>query len=74
MINEQIFEILGNDGLKPIKALNEKFNPNLHQSVAQECVEDKEDGIVLEVMQKGYTYKERVIKPSMVKINSKENK
>ncbi len=74
MINEQIFDILGNDGLKPIKALNEKFDPNLHQSVAQECVEDKEDGIVLEVMQKGYTYKDRVIKPSMVKINSKENK
>ena len=52
-----------------IKALGEKFDPNYHYAVEKESNKDKEDGIILEVVNVGYTYKERVLRPAMVKVN-----
>ncbi len=69
MINDQLFQTLENNGLSRISALGEQFDPNLHQSVAQECDETKESGIVLEELKAGYKYKDRVIVPTMVKVN-----
>ncbi len=69
MINDQLFQTLENNGLSKINALGEQFDPNLHQSVAQESDDSKESGIVLEEMKAGYKYKDRVIIPTMVKVN-----
>lgn len=69
MINNQLFDCLYSDGLEEIKAENEKFDPHVHQAISQEEDSTKESGIILEVMQKGYKYKDRVIRPAMVKVN-----
>jgi molecular chaperone GrpE len=75
MIKEQIFKVLESDGLKEIEALNQVFNPNMHEAI--EKLEDKTklNGINLEVISKGYMYKEQLLRPAMVKINewSEEN-
>lgn len=69
MINSQLFEILKNDGVSEIKAKGLAFDPAVHQAVSTEKQEGVEKGIVLEELQKGYKYKDRVIRPSMVKVS-----
>jgi len=75
MISNQIYQVLEDDGLKEIKALNEKFDPNYHYAVEKENNKELENGIITEVINVGYTYKERVLRPAMVKVNewSEEN-
>lgn len=69
MINDQIINILEQEGLKEIKALHEMFDPNIHHAI--DTVEDKTKpkGMILSVQQTGYLFKERVIRPAMVKVN-----
>ncbi len=69
MINDQVFQILENDGLERIKAQGEQFDPNLHQAVSQEKVDGTDEGVVLEELKTGYKYKDRVILPTMVKVS-----
>jgi len=70
MIANQLTEVLINDGMKVIDVkLNDEFDPNIHHAVATEKLEGVEAGKVLEVISKGYTYKERIIKPAMVKVS-----
>ena len=59
--------------LKEIDALGKEFNPNVHYAVTVINDETKENGIVLNVLNKGYTYKDKVIRPSMVVVNGKQN-
>lgn len=75
MINDQLFNVLSSDGLKEIEALNKPFDPNLHHAIEKVENKEKENGIVIEVVQKGYTYKEQLLRPAMVKVNewSEEN-
>lgn len=61
--------ILEKYGVTEIKAMNEEFNPNIHQAVIAEHREGVEPGIVIEVLQKGYQLKDKVIRPSMVKVS-----
>lgn len=72
MINDQIFEVLKNDGLEMIDGLNKKFDPAYQQAI--EVVENNEleDNIVVEILKPGYIYKDRVIKPALVKVNKKK--
>ena len=68
MILKQFREVLHGMGVEEIKALGEKFDPNLHAAVAHEDNEEYgENEIVLEML-KGYTYKDKVIRHSMVKV------
>lgn len=69
MIYSQIRDLLNKFEVKEIICLNEKFDPTYHQAVLTDKVEGVESGIVLEVLQKGYMYKDKVIRPSMVKVN-----
>ena len=71
LIFEQLKKALENAGLAEIKAMDEKFNPNVHNAVMTESVDDKEDGVITKVFQKGYTLKDKVIRPSMVVVNKK---
>lgn len=75
MINDQIYNVLISDGLKEIQALNKPFDPNTHHAIEKISDKEKENGIVIEVVQKGYTYKDQLLRPAMVKINewSEEN-
>ena len=71
MIYENLKCILQNYGVTEINRVGELFNPNEEQALLTECVEDKEDDVVLEVLLKGYKLKDRVIRPASVKINQK---
>ena len=70
MIATQLTDVLVNDGLKVINVnKGDEFDPLIHHAVATEKQEDMEKNKVLEVISKGYTYKDRIIKPAMVKVS-----
>ncbi len=69
MIKEQLNKALEDEGVSLIDALNEEYDPNYHQAIMTEKVEGKEPNIVLEVLQKGYMFKDRLIRPAIVKIS-----
>lgn len=70
MVYRQLMHSLENHGLSVIPAEGLPFNPHEHSAVMQEAVEGVEPGIVVEELQKGYRYHDRVIRPSMVKVSS----
>jgi len=53
-------------GVKTIDPHGEKFNPELHEAVSMQEIEDSESGMIITVMQKGYSLNERLIRPAMV--------
>ena len=68
MIYKQMMTTFETIGVKPIEAVGQEFNPDLHNAVMH--VEDEEAGenIVVEEFQKGYTYRDSVVRHSMVKV------
>ena len=68
MIYKQLISTLNDLGVQPIEAVGKEFDPNFHNAVMH--VEDEEAGenIVVEEFQKGYTYKDFVVRHSMVKV------
>ena len=68
MTLKQFQEILTSMGVEQIKALGETFNPNLHAAVAHEDNEEYGENVIMLEMQKGYQYKDKVIRHSMVKV------
>jgi len=68
MILNQLKNLLKKYGVEEIDALGKKFDPNLHHGVSTEESEKEED-TVIEVFQKGYKLKNKIIRPSMVKIS-----
>ena len=71
MVYNQLMGILNKKGLKEIEALHKPFDHNLHYGVAYEESEEFDDGIVIDVLQKGYTVNDKLIRPSMVRICKK---
>ena len=69
MIHNQLVAILEKEGVKEIEALNKPFDHNYHQALMQEPVEGVESGIVVEVLQKGYMLKDRVLRAALVKVS-----
>ena len=69
MIYDNLINILEKYEVKEIEALDKEFDPTYHQAVMTEKVEGKNSGIVIEVLQKGYIYKDKVIRPAMVKVS-----
>ena len=69
LIYGNTINVLNKYDVKEIKAEGVEFDPNYHHAVLTEHDETKPEGVVLEVLQKGYTYKDRVIRPAMVKVN-----
>lgn len=69
MIYRTLVESLKAEGLVEIEAVDQEFDPNFHQAVMTESDEDKDSGIVLAELQKGYVLKDRVLRPTMVKVN-----
>lgn len=67
-IRQQFEMILKGEGAEEIKSAGEKFDPALHEAL-EEIESEKESGIILEELQKGYKLDGRVIRPSKVKIS-----
>lgn len=69
LIYSSLINILNKYDVKEISSDGIEFNPDIHHAVLTEHDETKPEGVVLEVLQKGYMYKDRVIRPAMVKVN-----
>ena len=69
MIYNSLKNILEKFEVKEIEAIDKEFDPSFHQAVMQEEKEGTKENIVIEVLQKGYTYKDKVIRPAMVKVS-----
>ncbi|HDV4252939.1 TPA: nucleotide exchange factor GrpE [Staphylococcus aureus] len=69
MVHESLINALKDNGLEVIKTEGEAFDPNIHQAVVQDDNPDFESGEITQELQKGYKLKDRVLRPSMVKVN-----
>ena len=69
MVYASLTKAIEKYGVKEIDALGKVFDATYHQAVMTEEVKDKDKDIVLEVYQKGYILKDKVIRPAMVKVN-----
>jgi molecular chaperone GrpE len=69
MVYRSLLDAMKNEGVEPIEAVGHEFNPHHHQAVMQAEDENFGSNIVVEEFQKGYILKDRVIRPSMVKVN-----
>ena len=69
MIYTQLKSVLEKEGVCEIEALNKPFDPNFHNALMQEKKEDVESGMLIEVLQKGYMLKDRVLRATLVKVS-----
>ncbi|MFD7521119.1 nucleotide exchange factor GrpE [Paenibacillus chitinolyticus] len=69
MVYRQLEQVMTQEGLTPIEAVGQPFNPEFHQAIMQVESDEHEEGIVVEEVQKGYMLKDKVIRPSMVKVS-----
>ena len=69
MVHESLLRALKDNGLEEILAEGKEFDPNLHQAVVHDDNPDFKSGEVTQELQKGYKLKDRVLRPSMVKVN-----
>ena len=70
MIYKQLMTELENMDVKPIPAVGEEFNPDFHNAVMQVESEEYESGVIAQELQKGYTYRDSVVRHSMVAVVS----
>jgi len=69
MIFRQFQQVLEQTGLTSMEAVGQPFNPEYHEAVMKVEDEEHEEGIVLEELQKGYMFKDKVLRPAMVKVS-----
>lgn len=69
MIFRQLEQMLEGEGVVPIEAVGQPFNPEFHQAIMQVESDEHEEGIVVEEVQKGFKLKDKVLRPSMVKVS-----
>ncbi len=69
MVHRQLQDAMQKEGVEVIEAVGQTFDPHLHQAVMQVDSDEHEPNTVIEEFQKGYKLKDRVIRPSMVKVN-----
>lgn len=72
MIYENLLSILKEKGIHEIDALNKEFDPAIMNAVMTEVNTEVDDNIVLDVLQKGYMYNDKLIRPVMVKVSTKD--
>jgi molecular chaperone GrpE len=70
MIFRLLSQVLEQEGLTPIEAVGQPFNPELHQAIMTVESAEHDEGTVLEEIQKGYNLKDKILRPSMVKVSS----
>jgi len=73
LIHKQLSDFLSNYGVNAIEAEGKKFDPEYHEAVGHEESDKHGEDIVAEEILKGYTFKDKVLRPSMVKVAKKKN-
>jgi len=74
MVQKEFTTILEKHGISQIKALNKKFDHNLHQAMLEVETDKEEEGIVVQELQSGYIMHERLLRPAMVGVSKKTQK
>jgi molecular chaperone GrpE len=70
MVLKQLMDFLTDQGLQPIDATGQKFDPNLHEAIAHEPSEEFPEGVVIRQTRRGYRLKDRLLRPSSVVVSS----
>jgi len=70
LVFKQLNDFLADNGLKPIDAVGEKFDPNLHEAIAHEPSDKVAEGVVIRQTRRGYRFKDRLLRPSSVVVSS----
>jgi len=68
LILRQLQDLVQKEGVEPIEAVGQEFDPSIHEAVMREDTDDHPDNTVIEEFQKGYVMGDKVIRPSMVKV------
>lgn len=71
LIYRQLRDVLEKRGLKAIQSKGQTFDPNLHEAIAREEHSELEENTILEELQKGYYFRERLLRPALVKVSSR---
>jgi len=74
IVKKNIISIFKKNGIEVIECINKKFDPNFHQAMLEVEDHSKESGLVVQEIQKGYTMKGRLLRPSMVGVTKKNEK
>ncbi len=73
ILEKDLVSIFEKNNIKKIKCIDEKFDPNLHQAMLEIENSEKEPGIVIQEIQPGYMFGERLLRPSFVGVSKKKN-
>ena len=74
IIKKDLISIFEKNNIKPIESLNKKLDPNLHQAMMEIEDDTKEPGTIIQEIQKGFTIKDRLLRPSLVGVSKKVTK
>ena len=72
IINSDMLSIFKKNNIEPIKSINEKLDPNLHQAMMEIEDDTKEPGTIVQEIQKGFMMKDRLLRPSLVGVSKKK--
>ena len=74
IINKDLISIFSKNKIKPIECLNKKLDPNFHQAMIEIEDDQKEPGTIIQEIQKGFTIKDRLLRPALVGVAKKSEK
>ena len=74
IIYKDILSVFSKNDIKPIDSLNKKLDPNFHQAMMEIDDDQKEPGTIIQEIQKGFTIKDRLLRPSLVGVSKKTEK
>ena len=72
IINDDMLSIFKKNNIEPIKSINEKLDPNLHQAMMEVEDDTKDPGTIVQEIQKGFMMKDRLLRPSLVGVSKKK--
>ena len=71
IINKDLISVFSKNNIKPIESLNKKLDPNFHQAMMEMEDDEKEPGTIVQEIQKGFTIKDRLLRPALVGVSKK---
>ena len=74
IIYKDLISIFNKNSIKPIESINKKLDPNFHQAMMEIEDDTKEPGTIIQEIQKGFTIKDRLLRPSLVGVAKKTDK
>ncbi len=74
IIYKDMMSILKKNNIHPIESIGKKLDPNLHQAMMEIEDEDKDNGVIVQEIQKGFMMKDRLLRPSLVAVSKKVGK